>query len=273
MLAMSAHFMIQQNYVFAGIVDGTIPLPLFKAGAESSEQLQKPHEAPTYSVGLKNLLDTSETVLELLESCPKDHARYVSPYYASTIWIAAALQLFKGIAVYDDDPMGTLCKYTALREAYLQFTRYWGIPLTLLQNLDTLETRLRVRQQELAASAGGEQSSQMSNQEPQHETTLIGGADMGITVADQEQPFHSGPDARKSPFPNPMPLCDTIAPMTEVWSNSEETVDWLTVTDPRNILQINQDAAAAMLSQEAMLDNFAWYSSDIMTELSQGYTT
>lgn len=119
---------------------------------EASQQLPKPGQALPYSVGLNNL-ETSETALRLLESCPKDHARFVSPYYASTIWIATALQLFKGITVNDDYPTRTRRKYIALREVYLQFTHYWGTPLILLENLDTLEARLRVRQQELAVSA------------------------------------------------------------------------------------------------------------------------
>lgn len=273
MLAVSAHFMIYQNYVFAGIVDGTIPWSMFKTGEEYPGQFPSPRQAWTYSVGLKKLLDTSETVLELLESCSKDHARYVSPYYASTIWIAAALQIFKGIAVYDDDPTTTQRKYNALREAYLQFTEYWGTPLTLLQTLDSLETRLRTRQQELVASAGSEYASQMSNQHPQHEPRSIGGAKMGPIIADQGRPFSREGGSRESSFQNPMPLCDVIAPMMGSWSRCEETMEWSTGTDSRAGLPVDQDAWATMLSEESMLDNFAWYSSDVMAELSQGYTT
>jgi hypothetical protein len=60
--------------------------------------------------------------------------------------------------------------------------------------------------------------------------------------------------------------------MVGSWSSSGETADWLAVTDPRTGHGIGQDAWTAALPDEAMLDNFLWYSSDIMTELSQGYT-
>ncbi|KEF57231.1 uncharacterized protein A1O9_07421 [Exophiala aquamarina CBS 119918] len=273
MLAVSAHFMIYQNYVFAGIVDGSIPWSLFKTGEEFSGQFPAPHYASAYSVGLKKLLETSDTVLELLESCPKDHARYVSPYYASTIWIAAALQIFKGLAVFDDDQATTQRKYSALREAYLQFTEFWGTPLTLLQNLDSLATRLSVRQRELATSAVSEHASQMDIQQPQHEPSLTSGTDTGSTIADHGQPFNCGGDLQGSPFQNPMPHCDVIAPLGGPWSSSSEAADWLIETDSRGRLPPNQDAWATVLSEGAMLDNFAWYSSDLMTELSQGYTT
>lgn len=270
MLAVSAHFMIYQNYVFAGIVDGSISLSFSKGGEDQPGLFTAPHQARNFSVGLKTLLDTSETLLDLLESCPKGHARYVSPYYASTIWIAAALQLFKEIAMHDDDPISTRYKYTALREAYLEFARLWGTPLILLQTLDSLQTRLRLRQQELAASAASENAAQTSDQQPQHGRRAVGDADKGTTAAGQAQPFHSAPASEESSFQNPLPPCDVVAPMMGSWSSSGETADWLTATDPSH--GISQDVWTTALPDEAMLDNFAWYSSDIMTELSHGYT-
>ncbi|KAB5563451.1 fungal-specific transcription factor domain-containing protein, partial [Coniochaeta sp. 2T2.1] len=272
MLAVSAHFMIYQNYVFAGIVDGSIPLSFLEGGEEQPGLFTAPHQAWTFSVGLKKLLDTSETVLDLLESCPKGHARYVSPYYASTIWIAAALQIFKGIAMFDDDPIRTRCKYTALREAYLEFHRLWGTPLTLLQSLDSLQARLRLRQQELATSAASENAAQTSDQQPQNGRAAVDDADTGTTTAGQAPPCPSAPDPEESPFRSPMPPFDDVAPMMGSWSSSGEVPDWLAAADPSTGHGISQDAWKAALPDEAMLDNFAWYSSDIMIELSQGYS-
>jgi hypothetical protein len=270
MLAVSAHFMIYQNYVFAGIVDGSISLS--EGGEAQSGLFTAPHQAWTFSVGLKKLLDTSDTVLDLLKSCPKGHARYVSPYYASTIWIAAALQIFKGIAMCDDDPIRTRSKYTALREAYLEYHRLWGTPLTLLQSLDSLQTQLKLRQQDLAASAGSENATQTSDQQPQNGRPAANDADTATTTAGQASPCPCAPGPGESPFRGSMPPCADVASMMGSWSGSEDPPNWLAAADPRTGHGIGQDAWTAALPDEAMLDNFAWYSSDIMTELSQGYS-
>lgn len=38
------------------------------------------------------------------------------------------------------NPITTQRKYTVLRDAYMRFNQYWGTPVALLQNLDSLET-------------------------------------------------------------------------------------------------------------------------------------
>ena len=274
MMGVSVHFMIYQNYVFTDIVDGIIPLSLFKAGEESLGQFPSSYQAWTYRVGLKKFLDISETVLELLENCPKDHVRYVSPYYASTIWIAAALQIFRRIAVCDDNPITTQRKYTVLRETYLRFNQDWGTPVALLQNLDSLETRLKARQQEIAASAGKELASQPSNQQPpRHEPKFPTGSDSRTVLEDQEQPINCPADPGGLPLENTWLFHDVAVPLIDSWSNSGETVDWSAAAGSKGRLPLNHEDWATALPDELMLDNFAWYSSDIMTELSQGYTT
>jgi hypothetical protein len=275
MLTVSAHFMIYQNYVFAGLVDGSISLSFLEDGEEQPGLYTAPHQAWTFSVGLKELLDTSDTVLGLLESCPKGHARYVSPYYASTIWIAAALQIFKGTAIFDDDPIRTRCKYTALREAYLEFHRLWGTPLTLLQSLDSLQTRLRLRQQELATSAANEGAAHTGDLEPQNGRGAVDDADTGTTsttTAGQAPPCPCAPDPEESSFRSPMPPFDDVASTMGIWPSRGDIPDWLAAADPRAGHGISQEAWKAALPDDTMLDNFAWYSSDIMAELSHGYS-
>lgn len=133
--------------------------------------------------------------------------------------------------------------------------------------------RLRVRQQEIAASAGREQVSQPSNhQPPPHESRFPGGTDTSTVLEDQEQPFSCPTDPGGPPLENIWPFHEVAVPLIDSWI-SGETADWSAPTGSNGRLPINHEAWATAMPDELMLDNFARYSSDIMTELSQGYTT
>lgn len=134
--------------------------------------------------------------------------------------------------------------------------------------------RLRVRQQEIAASAGKELASQPSNQQPpRHEPKFPTGSDSRTVLEDQEQPINCPADPGGLPLENTWLFHDVAVPLIDSWSNSGETVDWSAAAGSKGRLPLNHEDWATALPDELMLDNFARYSSDIMTELSQGYTT
>lgn len=280
MLSASVSFMISQNYVFADIVDGNIPLAFIRPGVASHENSAMPHPLQDYRNGLEKFLRISDVVLDLLERCPANHVKYVNHYYASTVWIAAALQIFRRTFICDEHPFTTQRKYTTLRETLLHYVQFWGTPLSLLQNLDSFETRVRKRQQDFAASAGRDHTSgerdQSSSSRKQHivrDDEVEGDVNTSSSVIDDQVPeFDSGADGMAFSFPNPSTFSGGAVSALNYWSGDRDPngVQGAEATRFKPPLEQN---TWMNFPEEVVLDNFAWYTSDIMDELFQGYTT
>lgn len=276
MMSASARFMIYQNYVFADIIEGVILFSSFDADSELWEQGPVSKKDPTTLTGLQNYLKASDMVLQLLANCPEDHVQYVNPYYASTTWIAAALQIFKKIALRDPISTVTQRQYAVLRQSYRRFSQFWNTPLALLQNLDSLETRLEARQKELEASEGTVRSIDTEDQRLQGQMAHAWDKET-ITSSEYQQQqsscshssLHGPSDEPFQPYsgePNvnyPALLAgkdvECLAPM-----NSEVDLSAIEVEFP--------DQFTNGWPNELFMDNLAWYSSDLMAGLCHGYT-
>lgn len=280
MLSASVTFMVCQNYVFADIVDGILPLAFTKPGMASHEQSTLSHQYLNHRNGLEKFLKMGDMVLRLLVNCPANHVKYTSHYYASTVWIAAALQIFRRIFICDEHALTTQRNYTTLRETLLHYVQFWGTPLTLLQNLDSLETRLRQRQQDFAASAGREhtsvgrdQSSFARKQQMARENIGQSRPDTRSSVIQDQVPgFDSGADGVGLTFQSPSSFSGSTVPALNYWAGD---------SDPSGVQGAPGIGFKPSLEQhtwtdfpeEVVLDNFALYTSDIIDELFQGYTT
>jgi hypothetical protein len=139
--------MINHHYAFREVAAG-------KRTTDNSRHtplnwnLAQPEE-PTNAQGLQNCMDAADDILAILTRCTEQYVQYVNPFLASTVWMATALQVlrkvFAGEAVSDP---GVVSKCKILRSHCEQYSQVWGTPLSLMENLDSLEERLREKQKQ-----------------------------------------------------------------------------------------------------------------------------
>ncbi|KEF57228.1 uncharacterized protein A1O9_07418 [Exophiala aquamarina CBS 119918] len=135
-----ARFMIYHHYAFGEIISGTI----FSEKHKAEKQLHSSSgRGPSQNTqGLQNCLQVADDMCALIERCAKDHVRYVNPFHASTVWLAASLQVLRDIFSTGEDMSQTKAKCDTLRSTCGVFTEFWQTPLALLENLDSLASRL-----------------------------------------------------------------------------------------------------------------------------------
>lgn len=93
--------------------------------------------------GLKLYAEAADNVVMILNRTSADHVRYVNPFLASTIWLAAAVHLvnqYFGSPKHSKDLLHT--NFEVLRLTYQQFVKFWGTPIALLHGLESLEGHL-----------------------------------------------------------------------------------------------------------------------------------
>lgn len=91
----------------------------------------------------KRYLDAADSILTIVSNSSIDHIKYVNPFLACTIWIAAAVELCHRVF----GPPGTnrrlmQSNFDRLRSNYTQYVTYWQTPCSLLEKLNTLGPRL-----------------------------------------------------------------------------------------------------------------------------------
>lgn len=86
----------------------------------------------------------AEQVVRVLRNAGPNHIRYGHPLLASTFWIAAAVQLFQ-LVFAENEMQKQLARsnFDLLRLALIQHNRFWNTSDTLINNLDTLQKRLK----------------------------------------------------------------------------------------------------------------------------------
>ncbi|OAL27051.1 hypothetical protein AYO20_09859 [Fonsecaea nubica] len=92
--------------------------------------------------GLQQYVEASDRIVLLLNRCSSTHVRYVNPFLATSIWLAATVQLLnKKFGPSGGNRELAEARYNVLRLTYKQFIKFWGSPIGLLQTLDSLEDR------------------------------------------------------------------------------------------------------------------------------------
>ncbi|PVH69791.1 hypothetical protein DL98DRAFT_438288 [Cadophora sp. DSE1049] len=93
--------------------------------------------------GLNRYAEAADDILMIVSRSSSHHVYYVNPFLASTIWLAAAVQLVYGFF----RPPGvnkdlTESKFEVLRLNYMQFVDHWKTSTTLQDNLEILRKSL-----------------------------------------------------------------------------------------------------------------------------------
>ncbi|CZR69254.1 uncharacterized protein PAC_19154 [Phialocephala subalpina] len=93
--------------------------------------------------GLTRYAEAADDILMIVSRSSSHHVQYVNPFLASTIWLAAAVQLvykFFGCPGANQDL--TESKFEVLRLNYMQFVEHWKTSTTLQGNLEILKKSL-----------------------------------------------------------------------------------------------------------------------------------
>jgi hypothetical protein len=87
----------------------------------------------------------SDSVVDIVQRTSGSHYKFVNPFIANTIWLAAAVQLLHRelIPPQSVDKVLICSNFELLCMTYRQFVKYWDISATLQKNLDTLEEELK----------------------------------------------------------------------------------------------------------------------------------
>jgi hypothetical protein len=143
-------FMIYHHGVFGG---GRRKHCLSDASGQNTPPNEAVQSAPISSAliplspdmeALSRYSDAAEKVLLIVNNAPEEHIQHVNPFLASTIWLAAAVQLVCKVFT----PPGTNktlidSNFEVLRLNYKQYVDYWKTSTSLQRNLDCLEEQLQ----------------------------------------------------------------------------------------------------------------------------------
>jgi hypothetical protein len=95
------------------------------------------------SEALSRYAKAAEKILLIVNNSSEDHIRYVNPFLANTIWLAAAAQLvYKVFCPVGTNKMLVESNFEVLRLNYKQYVDYWKTSTSLQRNLDCLEKQL-----------------------------------------------------------------------------------------------------------------------------------
>ncbi|KAL5354737.1 hypothetical protein ACLOAV_000826 [Pseudogymnoascus australis] len=114
----------------------------------NEDKLQNPEDTQKLPMldrqALKRCMEAAESIVILINRSADSHIKHVNPFVASTVWLAAAIQLVFGAFC----PFGTSkslvhSNFKVLRLNYSQFIDHWKTSMALQMNLDLLDAQLR----------------------------------------------------------------------------------------------------------------------------------
>ncbi len=112
----------------------------------------------------EHYVDAADNIVNLVRSTAQDHVRYVNPFLANTIWLAAAAQVVArlfGPPSIDRRLAGS--NFDVLRGTLNLYVYFWGVCGELKTKLDNLESRLdKVRRASEAETANLGQTTRSS---------------------------------------------------------------------------------------------------------------
>lgn len=144
-------FMIHHYNIFCSPDSRDPQNPTPSSSKDSSSIMDHP-DKPTSSSSLSNrkawihYLEAADNIVTCVRNSSATHVRYVNPFLASTVWLAAAAQAIS--LFYEPSPQlkrFTESKLDVLRSNFAQYRAFWDTPLLLQQKLDALEERLKAR--------------------------------------------------------------------------------------------------------------------------------
>ncbi|KAJ4361119.1 uncharacterized protein N0V89_001688 [Didymosphaeria variabile] len=151
-------FMIHHYRVFGGtgrsaLVRKDVTAKASPARNDTSGDTNASHD----TMAIDGYFEAADNILNIVDRSSDEHYRYMNPFLASTVWLAAAVQLVrKEFGSASTNKTLAKSKYEVLFLMYNQYVRYWNISTALGQNLDALEHQLgRFHESQQAGGGGG----------------------------------------------------------------------------------------------------------------------
>ncbi|KAJ2898102.1 hypothetical protein MKZ38_004161 [Zalerion maritima] len=148
-----AQFMIYHHYSFSEIFSGAIftgnrtvisPDVNRGTGASAAAAVSPSQKCQ----GLVHCLDAANKIASITSHCADEYVKCVNPFLASTVWLAASLQVLHKVMVNPEDKKeleASRSRCEALRRSCQLYAEFWSTPLVLLDNLATLDERLAAK--------------------------------------------------------------------------------------------------------------------------------
>lgn len=194
MMTQLTKFMIHHYNVFESPVSKECPN---KGNSPNSEDMQALPMLDRQA--LNRYMEAAESIVTLVNRSADSHVKYVNPFAASTIWLAAAVQLIFSVFC----PPGTSksrvnSNFKVLRLNYSQFIDCWKTSTALQANLDLLETQLHHYKEPKTA----EQQQQIATQPDLAESNTVGYADARPSLTVEEEGAAALQSLGEGLFPN-----------------------------------------------------------------------
>ncbi|KAF2499909.1 hypothetical protein BU16DRAFT_536191 [Lophium mytilinum] len=137
-----AKLMIHHYYVFSVPPENT-PTVSTEDPTHTTKEKSGHWQYRPSGLALDQYFEAADDILTIINRSHEDHVRYVNPFLASTVWLAAAAQLISRVfGSPNTDANLARSKFEVLYLLHKQFVNYWGIFTALQENLNTLEARL-----------------------------------------------------------------------------------------------------------------------------------
>lgn len=98
----------------------------------------------TESLHLAQYFEASENIVHIIRRCSDDYYKHVNPFFASTVWLAGAVQLLQRSRLPDDCSDRNLINsnFALLCLTYQKTVEFWNMSKVPLKDWDTLEDGL-----------------------------------------------------------------------------------------------------------------------------------
>ncbi|KAL9489843.1 hypothetical protein ACSS6W_002120 [Trichoderma asperelloides] len=176
-MAQLARLMIYRYDIF----NGHIQLPKSKSARKRVLNFQNQE-----SIALRQYFEAADSILNIVNRSCEDHVQYINPFLSSTIWLAAAVQLFrKSIGGFSTNTSLIKSRFDVLYLTYKQCVDFWNTETAMQQNLELLETQLEGEKLEDSVSMNRSLSAaprQIRLPRPRPQSWISSGSNLATTL-------------------------------------------------------------------------------------------
>jgi hypothetical protein len=217
-----AKFMIYHQQAFVGICQGPNQqetfsiLPVESDSLTEKARLRQSAKGPDNNA-LNSYLQAADNILTIINSSAENHVQHVNPLLASTIWLAAAVQVvYKVFGPPEVNRELAESKFDVLRLHHRTYVEFWNTPQVLQENLESLEAQLeRLRTPRHPGNTRGHMGGDVTTSNPQTDP---------VQLRSEVGSIYSQQHARANPNGTTLYKAGTEDPRISNMTSSNETV-------------------------------------------------
>ncbi|VUC26551.1 unnamed protein product [Clonostachys rosea] len=208
LMTQQARFMIYHHDSFDEVMAGTI-FPTARTNRTSNWTADIHTDSPKCK-GLRKCLEAADNILDIVKNSAHCHVQWVNPFFASTVWLAASMQILSKVFEPDSDMNLIETKCEILRLTCEKYLEFWGTPIELLDNLNALEERLLEKRREDPIAVDLNKSRKGHGDEPSRLSETSGQTDheRNFDGPSKAQPLLTQDCSTPNMEESTQPLCD-----------------------------------------------------------------